>query len=222
MTRCPNGTRRNKKTGNCEPTKSKRVSSPTPIVNAKKSRCPKGTQRNKKTGNCEPKKVRMPTPPVRMPTPPVRMPTPPVRMPTPPVQMPTPPVQVPIHNSVKPYIAPYLYDMSPNDLKNLAKTFELKIETDINKLNVDNITKEQKKLNKEYDMQLENMRDEEDIRLFGHLIQIINNTSEKGPGSQVVGLKQLVKLLKLTKASYYKDLDEFYPQACLIIMSNYK
>ena len=42
--RCPNGTYRNKKTGNCE-SKSRTI----------KKRCPNGTYRNKKTGNCEPK-----------------------------------------------------------------------------------------------------------------------------------------------------------------------
>jgi hypothetical protein len=40
--RCQPGTRRNKKTGNCE----KKVSST-------KKRCPNGTRRNKTTGNCE-------------------------------------------------------------------------------------------------------------------------------------------------------------------------
>ena len=43
ISRCPNGTRRNKKTGNCEKK----------TENKKLSRCPKGTRRNKKTGNCE-------------------------------------------------------------------------------------------------------------------------------------------------------------------------
>ena len=48
MPRCANGTRRNKKTGNCEP-------------NRKKSkRCAKGTRKNKKTGNCEPVKKSTP------------------------------------------------------------------------------------------------------------------------------------------------------------------
>ena len=42
--RCPKGTRRNKKTGNCE--------KKTTTTNNSK-RCPKGTRRNKKTGNCE-------------------------------------------------------------------------------------------------------------------------------------------------------------------------
>lgn len=41
--RCPNGTRRNKKTGECE-NKNK---------NKKIKRCPNGTHRNKKTGECE-------------------------------------------------------------------------------------------------------------------------------------------------------------------------
>jgi hypothetical protein len=41
-TRCPSGTRRNKKTGNCE-----KKSAQT------RKRCPNGTRRNKKTGNCE-------------------------------------------------------------------------------------------------------------------------------------------------------------------------
>ena len=43
--KCTKGTRRNKKSGNCEP----KVSKPEP------KRCPKGTRRNKKSGNCEPK-----------------------------------------------------------------------------------------------------------------------------------------------------------------------
>lgn len=42
MPRCPKGTRRNKKSGNCEPKKTS-------------TRCPKGTRRNKKTGDCEEK-----------------------------------------------------------------------------------------------------------------------------------------------------------------------
>jgi len=41
--RCKKGTRRNKKTGNCESTANKQT----------RARCPKGTRRNKKTGNCE-------------------------------------------------------------------------------------------------------------------------------------------------------------------------
>ena len=40
--KCPKGTRRNKKSGNCEPY-------------VKQPRCPKGTRRNKKTGKCESK-----------------------------------------------------------------------------------------------------------------------------------------------------------------------
>jgi hypothetical protein len=39
--RCPNGTRKNKYTGNCEKKKNKK--------------CPKGTRRNKYTKKCEPK-----------------------------------------------------------------------------------------------------------------------------------------------------------------------
>jgi len=42
--RCPNGTRRNKKTGICEAKKKT------------ENRCPNGTRRNKKTGICEAKK----------------------------------------------------------------------------------------------------------------------------------------------------------------------
>ena len=40
--RCPKGTRKNKKTGDCEPIK-------------ESTRCPKGTRKNKKTGKCESK-----------------------------------------------------------------------------------------------------------------------------------------------------------------------
>ena len=39
-TRCPCGTRRNKKTGNCEP-------------KPERKRCPNGTRKNKRTGRCE-------------------------------------------------------------------------------------------------------------------------------------------------------------------------
>lgn len=45
MPRCPNGTRRNKKTGLC-----------------KRKRCHVGTRKNRKTQKCEPKKIRKITP----------------------------------------------------------------------------------------------------------------------------------------------------------------
>jgi len=60
MPRCPNGTRKNKKTGECEPIGTKSSSSKSSSVKAssskttKSKRCPKGTRRNKKTGNCDP------------------------------------------------------------------------------------------------------------------------------------------------------------------------
>jgi hypothetical protein len=47
--RCPNGTYRNKQTGNCEPKNTNAN------ANTKKKRCPKGTHRNKQTGNCQSK-----------------------------------------------------------------------------------------------------------------------------------------------------------------------
>ena len=47
--KCPNGMRRNKKTGLCESTTKKA----SPIQKPKLPRCPKGTRRNKTTGNCE-------------------------------------------------------------------------------------------------------------------------------------------------------------------------
>ncbi len=57
--RCPNGTRRNKKTGNCEARTVKRpalitASSKSKITLGKSSRCPNGSRKNKKTGLCEP------------------------------------------------------------------------------------------------------------------------------------------------------------------------
>jgi len=61
--RCPNGYRRNKKTGNCDKKNGAspaRAPSPSPPKNNrgkttgnKQKRCPNGTRRNKKTGNCE-------------------------------------------------------------------------------------------------------------------------------------------------------------------------
>jgi hypothetical protein len=47
--RCANGTRRNKKSGNCESKSNVKV----------RTRCKNGTRRNKKTGNCEPKRNQM-------------------------------------------------------------------------------------------------------------------------------------------------------------------
>ena len=74
--RCPKGTRRNKKTGNCEkpvglvtlppplgqvghvtPSLPPPLGTFGPIPPVKKPKCPKGTRRNKKTGNCEPRSV---------------------------------------------------------------------------------------------------------------------------------------------------------------------
>jgi lipopolysaccharide biosynthesis glycosyltransferase len=62
-TPCPKGTRRNKKTGICEPytkkskcpegTKRSRITGNCEPI-GKKPKCPKGTHRSKKTGNCEP------------------------------------------------------------------------------------------------------------------------------------------------------------------------
>ena len=62
--RCPNGTRKNKKTGECE--KKKQTIT---------KRCPNGTRRNKKTGECEPikKLPRYPTPPTLSPETPKRV-----------------------------------------------------------------------------------------------------------------------------------------------------
>jgi hypothetical protein len=59
--RCPKGTRFNKKTQNCKPknnrsSPSKRASTPNKKANTgKRARCPKGTRFNKKTQNCKPK-----------------------------------------------------------------------------------------------------------------------------------------------------------------------
>lgn len=47
--RCPKGSRRNKKTGNCDKT----VKESSKKVAVKQKRCPNGSRRNKKTGNCD-------------------------------------------------------------------------------------------------------------------------------------------------------------------------
>ena len=53
--RCPNGSRRNKKTVECEEHKNtvKNQSPEKPESPKKSTRCPKGTRKNKKTGKCE-------------------------------------------------------------------------------------------------------------------------------------------------------------------------
>lgn len=63
--RCPNGTRRNRKTGNCEPVRSAHGARGKNEDNTgaeRRSRCPNGTRRNKKTGECEKKAVAIPDP----------------------------------------------------------------------------------------------------------------------------------------------------------------
>jgi hypothetical protein len=69
--RCPNGTRRNKTTGKCEPKDKKPAVAPEPpmlapeppmlapvspiVAPVRYKRCPNGTRRNKITGLCEPR-----------------------------------------------------------------------------------------------------------------------------------------------------------------------
>ena len=64
MHRCPKGTRKNKKTGDCEDIKKEKKDTPSPKetiiqmpspteIITKVIRCPKGTRKNKKTGECE-------------------------------------------------------------------------------------------------------------------------------------------------------------------------
>jgi len=58
--RCPKGTKRNKRTQNCEPknrrgSPARAASPPRPAASAKRGRCPNGTRRNKRTQNCEQK-----------------------------------------------------------------------------------------------------------------------------------------------------------------------
>ena len=58
LPRCPQGSRRNKKTGECEPYKKKSPKhSP---KHSPKKRCPPGSRRNKKTGKCESYKKQSP------------------------------------------------------------------------------------------------------------------------------------------------------------------
>lgn len=51
MPRCPNGTRKNKKTGECEPKKI--ASKPESNQEKTRKRCPKGTRKDKKTSECK-------------------------------------------------------------------------------------------------------------------------------------------------------------------------
>ena len=51
MPRCPNGSRKNRKTGKCVQ-KGSRSRSPV-SSSTRKKRCPKGYRRSKRTGNCE-------------------------------------------------------------------------------------------------------------------------------------------------------------------------
>ena len=56
--RCPKGTRRNKKTGDCDKTGvpvPNVVAVVAPAVVARVGRCPNGTRKNKRTGNCDPR-----------------------------------------------------------------------------------------------------------------------------------------------------------------------
>jgi len=78
--RCPKGTHKNKKTGNCE----KKI-----INDIVRKRCPKGTQKNKKTGNCDnnlhTKKINnlVKTPEIKVKTPEIKVKTPEIKVKTP-------------------------------------------------------------------------------------------------------------------------------------------
>ena len=54
--RCPNGTQKNKITGNCDQKKIRGVPVPVPVnvPVALRKRCPNGTRKNKRTGDCDP------------------------------------------------------------------------------------------------------------------------------------------------------------------------
>ena len=58
MKKCPKGSRKNKKTGNCDPISisNNPLSPQQPITTEikKTKKCSKGTRKNKKTGNCDP------------------------------------------------------------------------------------------------------------------------------------------------------------------------
>jgi hypothetical protein len=56
MRRCPTGSRRNKRTGNCEPYPpvNAPVAPAPPAPALIRRKCPNGTRRNKRTGNCDP------------------------------------------------------------------------------------------------------------------------------------------------------------------------
>lgn len=85
MPRCPNGSRKNPKTGECVEAGTGRVVINKPSLAAtdipnktRQTRCEKGTRRNRKTGLCVPNKAKSksPSPKAKSPTPKAKSPTP--------------------------------------------------------------------------------------------------------------------------------------------------
>jgi hypothetical protein len=98
--RCPNGTHKNKKTGNCEKNITNKIV---------KNRCPKGTRKNKKTGNCDKKlnkkinivvnfiktpETKLKTPETKLKTPEIKLKTPETKLKTPETKLKTPETKI--------------------------------------------------------------------------------------------------------------------------------
>jgi ribA/ribD-fused uncharacterized protein len=106
MSRCPNGSRKNRKTGECVEVGTGRVVRNKPSLavtdiphKTRQTRCEKGTRRNRKTGLCVPNKAKSPTPKSKSPTPKAKSPTPKSKSPTPKSKSPTPKAKSPTPSS---------------------------------------------------------------------------------------------------------------------------
>jgi hypothetical protein len=203
MTRCKKGTRKNKKTGNCESYTTK---------SEKTKRCLKGTRKNKKTGNCE-KKIEMILKNKSISI----------------NKMSAPIINEQVMNEN--YIEVNVNNLK--EIKQIVKRIKRDLDNNIYELKLFTLSKNEKKDRKDYEEKLYNMsiadsqNREEDNKLrekyLDYLKKICKNEMEHPEPTHIyelVDYKEVLKELKSVKLN--KDLSEEEIKIVEMIINNWK
>lgn len=132
-------------------------------------------------------------------------------------------------------VKPELLNLQPKQLKSMSKSMADNIKNQIKEMKQNSLSKQQKKLNKEYEEELnekalaevsqtitnfkevEKLKEEEYLEI---LYKIAINKSGKEPEFRIVELKEMLNRLILNQ-SYLED-SEYLKKQNLIILSNFK
>jgi hypothetical protein len=201
--KCANGFRKNRKTGNC--VKKSEIT--------RRNKCANGSRKNRKTGECIKKntlshKSKSPSP---------------------------------INKESKYAINSELINMKPKELKGISKNISKQIKDQINELKNSDINKQQKKLNNEYLEELyqqqlaevnpnkysdgnARFRAEAALRedFLETIYKISKNKSGKGDVLRLAELQVLYKNLANNSSDNFSDPENYTTKIKLIILSNYK